>query len=148
MLPQAGLSAQEQKAAGLQPQAWLSSNNLSYDGMTGRYTTRTQGTDTWSYGYDDLGRLTSAAHSGTGSGLGSSFTYDPAGNLTQVATTNPTTSTTYTPGVDNQVASVSNSGSTTPCALNKSGGPAAGQDGGRRRAKRISGTAQTAPVYA
>jgi len=80
---------------------------IGYTTQTGKITGRSSGVDSWTYTYDKTDRLRGAAYGGTGTGQGGQYTYDAADNLTQIATTNPSTTENYVPNQDNQVASTS-----------------------------------------
>jgi RHS repeat-associated protein len=80
-------------------------DSISYTTQTGQITGRTEGLDTWSYGYDATDRLISAPYGGSGAGQGAQYTYNASDFLSQIATTNPATTTNYMPNADNQVVS-------------------------------------------
>jgi RHS repeat-associated protein len=78
---------------------------IDYSTATGHITGRAQGADAWSYVLDAGDRLVDASHDGAGSGQDAHYTYDAAGNLLQVTTTNPASQTTFSVNADNQVVS-------------------------------------------
>jgi RHS repeat-associated protein len=92
-------------AANVPEAAAASADSIIYSTQTGQITGRTQGADVWNYGYDGVQRLKSAGYTGTGAGQGAQYTYDDADFLSQIATTNPATTTNFVPNKDNQVAS-------------------------------------------
>jgi RHS repeat-associated protein len=83
---------------------------IAYATATGHVTGRTQGADAWAYARDAGDRLVDATHSGSGTGQGAHFAYDPADSLLQIQTTNPDSQTTFTTNADNQVTSVNADG--------------------------------------